>query len=52
MKIQLRLTAQTAKLLLEGTETIDGVVAFRASLRDALNNDLLSGDDAVEVTIQ
>ena len=50
--VTLKVSAQTARLLLEGTETIDGVVAFRASLRDALNSHLLEGDEDVEVTIQ
>lgn len=39
-------------MLLEGTETIDGINAFRASLEDALRNNLEEGDEPIEVTIQ
>jgi hypothetical protein len=50
--IQIKVTAETARALLEATETIDGVVAFRASLRDALRKNLEVGDEDIEVTIQ
>lgn len=49
--IRIKITAETARLLLEATETIDGVNAFRASLEDALKNNIDS-DEPVQVTIQ
>lgn len=49
--IQLKITAETARLLLEATETIDGVNAFRASLEDALRNNI-EPDEPMRVTIQ
>lgn len=50
--LRIKVTAETARMLLEGTETIDGINAFRASLQAALNNNQEERDETVEVTIQ